>query len=54
MKATKALKRLTKIESLMTDVAKRFKGSPEIQEALQDTRAALARIKAAVSTQASR
>lgn len=53
MKATKALKRLAKIDSLMTDLAERLKGSPEIREALQNTRAALARIKAAVSSQAS-
>ncbi len=53
MKATKALKRLAKIDSLMTDVAERFKGSPQIREALQDTRAALARIKTAMSSQAS-
>ena len=53
MKSTKALKRLAKIDSLMADVAERFKGSPKIREALQDTRAALARIKAAVSSQAS-
>jgi hypothetical protein len=54
MKATKALKRLTKIETLMTDVMERFsKGSPQIREALQDAKAALGRAMAAVSSQAS-
>jgi hypothetical protein len=54
MKATKALKRLTKIETSITDITERFsQGSLHIREALQDAKAALVRAKVAVSSQAS-
>lgn len=53
MKANKALKRLAKIEALISDVAERYSSGVSIREALQDARAALARVKAAVSSQAS-
>jgi hypothetical protein len=54
MKANKALKRLTKIEALMADVAERYSASPpHIREVLQDAKAAVIRAKEAVSLQAS-
>jgi hypothetical protein len=54
MKANKALKRLTKIEALISDVTERYsKGSLHIREALQDAKAAVARVKAAVRSQPS-
>lgn len=54
MKATKALKRLTRIEALMSEVVERFSaGTPQIRELLQDANAAVARAIEAVSLQAS-
>jgi hypothetical protein len=53
-KANKALKRLAKIEALISDVSERYSsGASHIREALQDAMAAFARVKAAVSSQAS-
>jgi 1,2-phenylacetyl-CoA epoxidase PaaB subunit len=50
MKADKTLKRLTKIEELMSDVTKRYSaGAPSIREALQDAKDAVTRAKDAVS-----
>ena|SRR5579864_2425223 len=46
MKVNKALKRLAKIEALISDLTKRFsKGAVQIREALQDAKAALAHVK---------
>ena len=54
MKANKALKRLAKIEALMSDVADRFSASaPHLREALKDLKAAVASVKEAVKVQAS-
>ncbi len=54
MKANKALKRLAKIESLMSDVAERFSASaPHLREALKDLKAAVASVKEAVKVQTS-
>jgi hypothetical protein len=54
MKANKALKRLAKIEMLMSDVTERYSASaPHIREVLQDAKAAVTRAKEAVSLQAS-
>ena len=54
MKAKKALKRLAKIEALISEVTERVsKGSLQIQEALQVAKAAFVRVKEAVSSQAS-
>ncbi len=54
MKANKALKRLSKIETLMSDVAERFSASaPHLREALKDLRAAVLSVKEAVKVQAS-
>jgi hypothetical protein len=54
MKANKALKRLTKIEALMSDVAERFSASaPHLREALKDLKAAVLSVKEAVKVQAS-
>jgi hypothetical protein len=54
MKANKALKRLTKIEALMSDVTKRYSASaPHTREVLQDAKAAVTRAMEAVSLQAS-
>jgi hypothetical protein len=54
MKAKKALKRLAKIEALMSDVTERLpKTSLQIQVALKDAKDALGRAMAAVSLQAS-
>ena len=53
MKANKALKRLAKIEGLMSDVAKRFSAhAPSLQEAFADLKAAVDRVKEAVGVQA--
>jgi hypothetical protein len=54
MKANKALKRLTHVEDLMSDVLERYSSSaPDIREKLQDARVAVIRAKEAVSLQAS-
>ncbi len=54
MKANKALKRLAKIEALMSDVAERYSESvPHIREVLQHAKAAVTRAKEAVGLQAS-
>jgi hypothetical protein len=53
MKVNKALKRLTRIEALMSDVTERFSTSaPSIREALQDAMAAVTVAKEAVSLEA--
>ncbi len=54
MKANKALKRLAKIEALMSDVTERYSASaPHLRKVLQDAKAAVARAKEAVGLQAS-
>jgi hypothetical protein len=54
MKTNKALKRLAKIEMLMSDVTERYSASaPHIREVLQDAKAAVTRAKEAVSLKAS-
>jgi hypothetical protein len=54
MKANKALKRLAKIETLMSDVAERFSASaPHLREALKDLKAAVLSVKEAVKAQTS-
>ena len=54
MKANKALKRLAKIEALISDVMERFSsGGSHIREALRDAKDAFARAKQAVGSQAS-
>jgi len=54
MKTNKALKRLTKIEALMSAVTERYSASaPHIREALDDAKAAVIRAKQAVSLEAS-
>jgi hypothetical protein len=54
MKANKALKRIGKIESLTSDVMRRLaKGAPHVNEVLEDLKAAVVRVKEAVSTQVS-
>ncbi len=54
MKANKALKRLAKIETLMSDVAERFSASaPHLREALKDLKAAALSVKEAVKVQTS-
>ena len=54
MKANKALKRLAKIEMLMSDVTERYSASaPHIREVLQDAKAAVTRAKEAVSLRTS-
>jgi len=54
MKATKAHRRLTHAEDLVSDVLERYSaGAPDIREKLQDARAAVGRAKDAVSLQAS-
>jgi len=51
MKATKALKRLAKIEALISDVSERYSsGGSHIRETIQDAMAAFARVKAAISS----
>ena len=52
MKANKALKRLAKIESLISDVTERYSaGAHHIREALHEAKAAVARVKAAINSQ---
>ncbi len=52
MKANKALKRLAKIETLMSDVAERFSASaPHLREALKDLKATVLSVKEAVKVQ---
>jgi hypothetical protein len=54
MKQKKALKRLAKSESLISDVTERYSASaPDTREVLQDAKAGVARAKEAVSLQAS-
>jgi hypothetical protein len=54
MKATKALKRLTKIKSLMSVVTERYSASaPHLRKVLKDAADAVARAKHAVRLQAS-
>ena len=54
MKAKKILKRIAKIEALMSEVTERYSASaPHIREVLQDAKAAVTRAKEAVSLQAS-
>ena len=54
MKTNKALKRLAKIEALISDVMERYSESaPHIREVLQDAKAAVTRAKEAVRLQAS-
>ena len=54
MKANKALKRLSKVEALLSDVTERYSASaPQIRELLRDAKAAVIRAKEAVSLQAS-
>ena len=54
MKANKVHKRLAKIEALISDLTERYsKGAVQIREALQDAKAAFARVKEAVSSQTS-
>jgi len=53
MKANKAVKRLGKIEELISDVAKRFAAhTPDIKEMLGDAKAAFERVRSAVSAKA--
>ena len=53
MKANKALKRLAKIEALLSDVAERYSASaPHVRDVLQDAKAAVARAKEALRLQA--
>ena len=55
MKANKALKRLTKIETLIADLTARYSPTaPRIREVLQDAKAAVARAKEALSLQAAK
>jgi hypothetical protein len=54
MKAQKALKRLAKIEELLSDLTVRYApGAPAFQGALQDAKAAVARAKEAATQDAS-
>lgn len=54
MKANKALKRLTKIKALMSDVSKRYSASaPTLRDVLQDAEDAVRRAKEAVGMQVS-
>ena len=54
MKANKALKRLAKIEALISDLTERYsRGAVEVRKGLQDAKVAFARVKAAVSSQTS-
>ena len=55
MKANKALKRLSKIEALISDVSRAIFGrcGQHIREALHEAKAAVARVKAAVRSQPS-
>jgi Sec-independent protein translocase protein TatA len=52
MKATKALKRLTHVEDLLSDVMERYSaGASDIRENLQSAKAAVGRAKDAVKSQ---
>jgi hypothetical protein len=54
MKATKAHKRISHAENLISDVLERYsKEAPDIREKLQDAKAAVGRAKDAVILQAS-
>ena len=54
MKANKALKRLSKIEALISDVTERYSASaPRMREMLQNAKTAVAQAKEAVSLRAS-
>ena len=54
MKAKKVLKRLAKIESLISDVTDRYPDcTAQIREALQDAKASFTRVKKAVNSQVS-
>jgi uncharacterized protein YhaN len=54
MKATKALKRLTHVEDLLSDVMERYSAdAPEIRQQLLDAKAAVGRAKDAVNVQES-
>jgi hypothetical protein len=53
MKTNKALKRLAKIEALISDMTKRYSSAPGIRRTLQEARSAVTRAKAGVSLQAS-
>jgi hypothetical protein len=54
MKANKALKRIAKIEALMSDVTERYSASaPHIRQVLQDAKEAITQAREAVSLQAS-
>ena len=54
MKANKALKRVGKIEALVSDVARRFSASaPHVSDVLKDLKAAVSRVKEAVSAEVS-
>ena len=54
MKANKALKRLGKIEALVSDVARRFSASaPHVSGVPKDLKAALSRVKEAVTAEVS-
>lgn len=53
MKANKALKRLAKIEALISDLTERYSsGAAHVREAFHEARAAFNRVKAAVSLEA--
>ncbi len=54
MKANKALKRIAKIEELTSEMARRLsKAAPPIGDVLKDLKAAVARVKEAVSAHVS-
>jgi len=54
MKAKKALKRLAKIEALISDLTERYsKGAVQIRDALKDAKAAFARVKKTIRSQVS-
>jgi ribonuclease E len=54
MNANKALKRLAKIEALVSDVARRFSASaPHVGDVLKDLKAAVGRVTEAVRTEVS-
>jgi hypothetical protein len=48
MKANKALKRLTHVQALLSDVSERYSASTSIKAALRDAKDAVARAKAGV------
>jgi hypothetical protein len=51
MKATKAFRRLMKIESLMSDVTQRYSANALVRKVLQDAKVAVTRAKDAVGSQ---